>query len=100
MLFHGRVPTPEGAPGRAVGTNHLPGGPHPRLHPSVPEVPAHFHDTVRRNGLQVVRLGAALLVSIGGALLGAQEATVWIDGEEAAARGGPGCSGRKPQPGA
>jgi hypothetical protein len=59
-------------------------------------VPPHLRETVRRNGLQVVRVGAALRVRIGGTLLGAQEATVWIDREEPAPGEGPGCRAEAP----
>jgi hypothetical protein len=65
-----------------------------------PAVPSHLRETLQRNGLQVVRVGAALRVRIGGTLLGAEEATVWIDVEESPPGEGPGCSAREPQPGA
>jgi hypothetical protein len=63
-------------------------------------VPFHLRETVRRNGLQVVRLGAALRVRIEGTLLGAEEATVWIDVEESPPGEVPGCSAQEPPPGA
>jgi hypothetical protein len=62
-------------------------------------VPAHQLETLRRNGLQVVRLGSDFRVRILGTLLGAEEATVRIDDEEPPPGEGPRCSAPEPEPG-
>jgi hypothetical protein len=63
-------------------------------------VPSHLRETVRRNGLQVVRVGVPLRVTIGSTLLGFEESAVWIDEEEPPPGEGPGGSARESQPGA